>query len=382
MHNNLNVNSNILLVANYKSDVGFAWWLMENFWSEISKHYQKLEKNCILIYPEINSIPSVIKSSPIDIIEHDFSDRSISSVIKLIKIIRQNKIGYIYLTDRAYYDWLYLVARIAGVSKIVNHDHLPGERKSIPIYKKQIKKLVHLVRMFSCDFYIGVSRFVTKRTIDTACVPERKCTFVHNGIKQFDNTKSLYAHEQFSIPKDSRIIVTTGRATFYKGIDILIKCAHILLKEKCINNLYFLHVGDGPHLQNFKDMSVELGVDDKFIFAGFRNDIPKILSSCDIGIQLSVGEAFSLSIIEYMGAGLATLAPNNCGNSEAIENGVNGILFTPGDVNDIVGNISYILTNTEFAIKIKNAARLRVVEEFTIEKCNQNLLSVLDKQFT
>jgi len=381
MDNKTEENNNILLVANYRSDVGFAWWLMENFWSEISKNFSRKHRKCLLVYPQINSIPEIIRKSPIKIIEHDLSDRRISSLIKLLRIINDNKIGYIYLTDRAYYDWLYFVMRIAGVRKIVNHDHIPGERTKNPIYNMLIKKLIHSVRIFSCDLYIGVSRFVRERTIDTACVQESKCRFIHNGVVLFDNTKSFYAHDQFDFPKIARIIVTTGRASFYKGIDLLIKCAHILTREKEFENLYFLHVGDGPQLQDFKDMACAFGLDNKFIFAGLRHDIPKILPSCDIGIQVSQGEAFSLSIIEYMCAGLATLAPNNCGNSEAIEDGVNGILFTPGDVNDIVIKILYVLNNDDFAIKIKQAARRSVVENFTIEKCNESLISLLDEQF-
>lgn len=382
MNKKIKENNNILLVANYESDVGYAWWLMENFWSEISFHFKKTRRNCTLIYPKINSIPDVIKSSPINIIEHDFSDKRFRSVVKLLGIIRQNKIGFVYLTDRAYYDWLYLLMRIFGVRRIVNHDHTAGERPRAPFYKKAIKKMIHFLRFFSCDHYISVSKFVKKRAIESACISEKKCSYVHNGIKLFDNLKTTYAHDTFNIPKDSKIIVTTGRANLYKGIDVLINCAHILINEKSIEGLYFLHVGNGPALQVFKDMAVELGVNEKFIFAGFRNDISEILPSCDIGIQVSLGEAFSLSIIEYMCAGLATLAPNNCGNSEAIVNGVNGILFQPGNLTDIVEKITLLLSNNqEVSQKIKEEARKSVVENFTIENCNNKLISLIERQF-
>ena len=381
MNKKIKENNNILLVANYESDVGYAWWLMENFWSEISVHFLKSGRKCTLIYPKINSIPDVIKKSPITLIEQDFSDKRFRSVVKLLGIIRQNKIGFVYLTDRAYFDWLYLLMRISGVRKIVNHDHTPGERPRASFHKKAIKKLIHLLRLFSCDHYIGVSKFVKKRAIESACISEKKCSYVYNGLKLFDNLRSTYAHDTFNIPKGSKIIVTTGRATFYKGLDILIKCAHILINEKGVENLYFLHVGSGPDLQKFKDIAVELGVHNRFIFAGYRNDLPKILPSCDIGIQVSLGEAFSLSIIEYLCAGLATLAPNNCGNSEAIVDGVNGILFQPGNLTDIIEKITLLLSNQEVSQKIKKRARESVVENFTIEVCNTKLLSLIERQF-
>jgi len=375
-------NDNILLVANFESDVGFAWWLMENFWSEISLYFIKSNITSTLIYPKINCVPDVVATSPIEIVEHDFSKRDFYSIIKLVRLIRQKRIGYVYLTDRAYYDWLYLVLRLSGVRKIVNHDHMPGERTKLPFYKRFVKKIIHSAQKFSCDHYIGVSNFVVRRAINTACVPENKCSCIHNGIKLFNDTKTTYVHDAFKIPIDSTIIVTTGRASFYKGIDKLIKCAHVLIHEKGIENLYFLHVGSGPDLEKFKEIAVELGVQDKFIFAGFRQDVSKILPCCDIGIQVSLGEAFSLSIIEYMCAGLATLAPNNCGNAEAIEDGVTGFLFAPGDINDIVKKVLSVLNNYELLRNIKEASRKSVLDKFSINKCNENLISLLDKQFT
>jgi len=373
--------NNILLVANYTSDVGYAWWLMGNFWSEISLHFQKANRTCTLLYPKVNSVPDTIKRSPIDIIEHDFSKRGLGSLSKLIGIIRKNNIGYVYLTDRDYNDWLYLLMRMSGVRKIVNHDHMPGERARPSSYKKMVKKIIHSLRIFSCDHYIGVSEFVMNRATDIACVPAEKCSFIHNGIKVFDNTQSTYANDMFNIPIGSKIVVTTGRADFYKGIDTLITCAHILIHEKGIENLYFLHIGGGPDLQIFKQMAAKLRVQDKFIFAGFRPDVANILPSCDIGIQVSLGEAFSLSILEYMCAGLVTLAPNNCGNAEAIEDGVNGLLLTPGSISEIVDKIITILSDEKLSMTLKTEARKRVVEKFTIEACNNKLKSLLEKQF-
>jgi glycosyltransferase involved in cell wall biosynthesis len=373
--------TNILLVANYDSGVGYAWWLMENFWSHISRNFEKFQINSILIYPTITTIPDTITESSINIIEHDFSRKGVRSLLDLLGIIRKNRIAYVYLTDRPYYDWLYLFMRMAGVKKIVNHDHKPGERSRVPIHKKCIKKAADRLGLFSCDHYIAVSNFVKKRAIETGCIANKKCSRVYNGIEVFDNHRSRYAHGKFHIPRKGRIVVTTGRATFYKGIDILIRCAHVLLHERSVRNLFFLHVGEGPDLHIFKEMAVELNVQGNFIFAGYRKDLDKILPSCEIGIQVSQGEAFSLAILEYLCAGLATLAPNSCANSEAIRHGVNGFLYTPGCIPEIVEKIEFLLADKEFSDKIRAEARRTVLDNFTIEKCDRELLSSLQRQF-
>jgi glycosyltransferase involved in cell wall biosynthesis len=370
--------NNILLVANYRSDVGFAWWLMENYWSQLSLYFRNNKMESFLIFPHIAAIPEIIAKSPITIFEHDFSKRNCASIAKLVKLIKQNNIRYLYLTDKAYYDWFYFILRMFGIKTIINHDHMPGERTAINVWKKYFKKCIHYIGIFSCDYYIGVSNFVRNRLIENACIPPTKCSYIHNGIRIFDNKDTGYAQEMFKIPKNSRIIVTTGRATYYKGIDILIKCANILINDRNIDNLYFLHIGDGPDLNSFKQLASDLNVNKRFIFAGLRNDIDQILPCCYIGIQLSTGEAFSLSILEYMCAGLATLAPNNCGNHEALTNYYNGILYSPGDINEIIDILIKLLANEAFRIQLGKNARRTIINHFSIEECNKKLVALFE----
>lgn len=56
----------ILLVANFSSDVGYAWWLMENFWVTIARHYHGHGKRSILIYPRISAVPKAVAAKAPD----------------------------------------------------------------------------------------------------------------------------------------------------------------------------------------------------------------------------------------------------------------------------------------------------------------------------
>ena len=369
---------NILLVANYKASVGYAWWLMETFWIEISKLFTKQGRKVFLIYPLLDAVPERIKQAPLLIMEHDFSDRTRSSTAALKKLIRENSIRSLYLTDCRYLDIRYLRLRIWGIRAIVLHDHTPGERPPVPIGKKLLKKALHSLRLLSCDSYIGVSKFVYNRFIFTGCIPRKKCSFVLNGIEPiviYEKYKH-YANEQFGIPHGSKIIVSTGRATFYKGIDFLIKCADALINEKRDDRAYFLHCGDGPDLDAFLEMVRKYNLENRFIFAGRRDDVPLILQSCDIGIQASEGEAFSLSILEYMSAGLATLAPHHCGNGEALENGKTGFLYPPRDKAFVVELLHALIRNNELCKRIGSMAAQAVKEHFTIERTTRELLAL------
>ncbi|RJP23595.1 MAG: glycosyltransferase [Deltaproteobacteria bacterium] len=381
MRGKVRENGNILLVANYESGVGFAWWLMENFWVEIARYFSGKGRKVFLMYPIITSIPKNILSAPVTILNHDFSDRSFIGKRGLKNIIAVNGIKSIYLTDRPYWDVYYLLLRKWGVENIVLHDHTPGERPKSPAYKRMIKKFIYMLGVLSCDLYIGVSRFVYERFIATGCLPHRKCRYVLNGIVpiDLDQRYRFYAHDEFNIPRDARIIISTGRATKYKGIDFILKCADKIINGLNEKKVFFLHCGAGPDLMMFRKMACDYGIENNFIFAGMRDDIPKLLQSCDIGIQASLGEAFSLSILEYMSAGLAAVVPDNCGNGEAITTGLNGMLYKPGDLEEATNILNNLIHDEDKIKYLGSNATISVREKFNIKRTNEELIQLLSE---
>ena len=135
-------NRNILLVANWESNVGYAWWLMENFWVTISNHFGKQGKVSYLIYPKITKIPESIASSGIEVSECSFQDHSLANLGKLHRFIRSNNISYIYLTDSPPHSLFYLLLRFWGIKKIVVHDHTPGDRTPANSWKRLLTSLM------------------------------------------------------------------------------------------------------------------------------------------------------------------------------------------------------------------------------------------------
>ena len=376
------VDGNILLVANFESNVGYAWWLIETFWAEIARYFRSQGRQCFLIYPKVTLIPATVSNAPITVLEHDFADRSRSALRGLRDLIRNNGITSVYLTDGAYFDRLYARLRLWGVRRIVLHDHSPGEHPPISPARKVFKQLIHALSVFSCDHYIGVSRFVHDRFITRAMIPREKCSYVLNGINPITirpEWKS-YTRQQFAFPDAGRIIVSTGRASLYKGIDFIIRCADHLIHKRGMSDLYFLHCGDGPDKELFFKMIADSGLEKHFVLAGKRADLAQILQSCHIALHASHGEAFSLSILEYLSAGLATLAPQMCGNGEAIENGMTGFLYPAGDLEAVTGLVEALIRDEARRRSIGEAARRRVAEYFTVDRMKREFVLKIGSQ--
>ena len=373
--------SNVLLVANWNSDVGYAWWLMENFWITIARHLEeKHHIECVLIYPEITLIPETIKNSNIKVVECDFRLYTAGNIRTIHSLIKANHIGTVYLTDHPSYCLFYVALRTFGIRCIVVHDHTPGDRTPARTWRKFLKRIIQCLPILTADYFIAVTDFVYQRFLNVACIPQNKCFVAANGIIPIDlsSVDSDYCHRIFNIPHSHSIIVTTGRASTYKGIDFFILCANELLNNRAIDNIHFLFCGDGPDLDYFKRLALNYGLMDHFTFAGNRKDIREILPSCSIGFHASAGEVgYSLSILEYMSAGLITIVPDLPSVCLAIEHGHNGLIYESRNVQDACEAIELALGMPERDM-IRNFAINTIKDHLNLGNTNKAMIEIFD----
>ena len=370
---------NILLVANWESDVGYAWWLMENFWITISEYFYQYGIKSFLIYPKITYIPEKVAHSCITVIEHDFHNHSIKNKKKLRYLVKSKNIKYVYLTDAPFHSALYIYLRALGVKRIIIHDHSPGDRNIPNALIRGIKSVIQHTPYYTADCFIAVTYYVYKRFIDTACLPANKCFCVPNGIQPIDmeHADMQYSQNMFSIPADRIIIVSTGRATYYKGVDFIIKCANELINIRKQYKLHFLYCGDGPDINDFRKLANRYHLEDHFTFAGNRSDIRELLPSCHIGFHAAKGEVgYSLSILEYMSAGLVTIVPDLPSTALAIDDGLNGLVFKHNDITSAVQAILKAV-DVEMKYKLGQNAIKTIHSQYNIDRTNHILIKTL-----
>src|SRR5260370_12831268 len=131
-----------------------------------------------------------------------------------------------------------------------------------------------------------------------------------------------------------------------KGHRILIAAApQVVAKfpETC-----FVLVGDGKRKGEFQQAARDAGVSSRFLFLGRRDDVPDILAACDMAILPSAAEGMPNAVLEYLAAGLPTVASAVGGNLEIIEDGVTGLLTNPGDPEALAGALVRLLGDRDF----------------------------------
>ena len=134
-------------------------------------------------------------------------------------------------------------------------------------------------------------------------------------------------------------------------------------------------------MRDFKKLVETFDIEEKFTFTGNRSDIRKILPSCDIGFCAATGEVgYSLSILEYMSAGLITVVPANPSTALATEQGLNGYVYKEKDVDSAVqALLNAIAEGPDSPIRAR--AVNDVLDKYDIRFTNQRLIEILQTYF-
>ena len=367
----------ILLVANWDSGVGYAWWLMESYWCTIATRFSG-EYGILLAYPSVSTLPESLANAPVRVIAQEVEARSTSGLMQTIRLIRKERIRVIYFSDRPTWHWSYSLYRLAGVRTIIVHDHTPGVRARPAGWKAGIKALVHRIRWLGADAAIGATEYVRDRLIHVNCVPPERCFSVPNGLpSNLPAPRAADLHSLFAIPADRVILIMSGRANRYKGIDFILQCM-ANLKHDGKATLHFVFIGDGPDLSAFKEQARALKVQDYCTFAGRRDDVPALLEGADIAMHPSQGEVgYSLSILEYMRAGLPVVVPDNPSVCAATEHGVTGLIYREMRIPDATAALTRLIDDKCLRRRLGTNAR-HSAHAYQLEEAHARLLAALE----
>jgi glycosyltransferase involved in cell wall biosynthesis len=370
---------NVLCVAEYGPDVGYAWWLMESLWIELAALCAESGLGCVLAYPSKGRVPERIARAPIEVVFADFSAASSSSLTTSCRGLRQLNVDVVYLSGRPFFDPVYAAWRASGVTTIVSHDHNPGDRPPVRGVKGALKGLRNRFGPATCDLVIALSPWMRERALRSGRIPGSRCRVVQNGIPpincQSEGTSALRSELGFGT--DAILVVSVGRAHPYKNIEFVVDVA-AELQNRGTAGVRFLHVGDGPGMDNIRRHASARGVlDSLFFLLGRRDDVRQVLCDCDIGLHSAYGEGFSLAILEYMSAGLAVMVPDIESVRQSVRENETGLVYPPGDARHVADLVVALSRSPERLAKLGRAASDTVRAEYSFERTRREFRDVM-----
>ena len=171
---------------------------------------------------------------------------------------------------------------------------------------------------------------------------------------------------QQNIPQDAKIFLSIGRLTKQKGYAYLLEAFAKL--HRLNPNIYLCLVGEGDLEDSLKAQNTP-----NTLFLGWRHDIPEVLASVDIFVISSLWEGLSQALLEAMAARKAIIATKVSGTIQVIQDGENGLLVEPGDVESLFYTMQSML-NGEVAKRLGEAAYQTVRERYDIARLGQDYL--------
>ena len=162
-----------------------------------------------------------------------------------------------------------------------------------------------------------------------------------------------------------------------KALHILLEGFSIYLKT-ATKPTKLVVVGVGTLESDLKNRAIELGIQDKVIWAGFREDIPVVMNALDVFALTSEYEGLGLVLLEAMSASKPVVASNVSAIPEVVSDGITGILFTPKN-SVALAEAFKLLEDKEIRLRFGIAGKEKVIRNFTLGKMIDQTLIVYDR---
>jgi glycosyltransferase involved in cell wall biosynthesis len=135
-------------------------------------------------------------------------------------------------------------------------------------------------------------------------------------------------------------------------------------------------VGEGPLLNDLRARVERLDLSGNVSLLGFRDDVPDLISICELVVSSSLWEGLSVSVLEAMGQGRPIVATGIASNRELLADGNCGLLVPPGDSSALAHGIVTLLSDRQHAADLGERAHERFIQEFTEERMQESLWSL------
>ena len=162
-----------------------------------------------------------------------------------------------------------------------------------------------------------------------------------------------------------------------KGIHLIPEVARHVIND--VKGAKFLVIGDGARDPIIK-RAKKYGLDDSIIITGYmpRTELFKLLKKCSVYIQLSLFDAFPVSVIEAMALSCVPVITKYVGSRDIVAK-VDDSLIQEYDTAGIAGKIVEVLSNKDVFRELAVRSRYVVGEELSISKVKGQVIEVIEE---
>lgn len=178
--------------------------------------------------------------------------------------------------------------------------------------------------------------------------------------------------------KENIVLGMMCRLTSSKDIPSILKALHLLKDKPYFEKLKFHLAGDGDKRAEWEQLCQDLQLTQTVTFLGMlgEDDLKDYLSTLDIYIQSTLGEAMCTAIMQAQSMGLPVIGSKIKGVVELIDAGHNGLLFESQNEQELANRLDGLITRPDVRRQLGKAARQYAVHRLSSKKMLADYLSL------
>ncbi len=215
----------------------------------------------------------------------------------------------------------------------------------------------------ACDRIIAVSRAIV-RVLGADGLDEARLRLVYEGVpERAPQPGGREALRELGVPLDAPLVGNVAALTDHKDHATLLEAWARVTRERPEARLVI--VGQGELRAALEARARALALDGRVVFAGFRDDLERLLPAFDVFCLSSHMEGLGTSLLDAMCFGRPIVATDAGGIPEAVEDGVTGRVVPARDPAALAEALGASLRDASLRASWGAAGRRRFVERFT-----------------
>jgi glycosyltransferase involved in cell wall biosynthesis len=282
--------------------------------------------------------------------------------------------------------------RLSGLIKKYNIDLVHSHTRTTQVLGALLNKFTAVSHVSTCHGFfkprlfrkifpcwgekvIAISESVKEHLIEDFHVRESDIRVIHNGIdvEKFSPAGGFAFGEKIKTEiknnlglSDGPTIGIVARLSDVKGHIYLIRAMELVLKQ--FPHAQLLIIGEGKMKGELVGLTKRLGIQENIFFIPEVSDTKEVLSIMDIFVMPSLKEGLGLALMEAMASGLAVIGSDVGGIKSLIQDGSNGLLVKPADINGLAQKILELLQDQRKREALGKAAKLFIQQNFSHER--------------
>lgn len=244
---------------------------------------------------------------------------------------------------------------------------------TIPERKLSILPRVYLrLSMLFNNFIVTVSKAAAAAISKNMGFPENTIAILPNSCRPFDTVCEA---------GKGSMILTVGHLVSYKNPEMWLAVAKKVIQLR--PDAVFVWVGDGDCSESIRREVAECGLEDRVHISGYSENPSLWYRQAQIYFQPSLTESQGIAVLEAMGHGLPCVVSDVGGLPESVQNGLNGFVVRPDDIDGFVGALVLLLDNTDHLREHMGVEGVRKLKEkFSEEQQERDIVQLYRKLTT